>query len=168
MPISWAQYILKIKEERGLSYGALARLTETSYSYWHNQIFQVKGPPTLEKARKIAEALEINADNFVNMVFRDRILYYLQRQKLPDPPTKSIATLLKSLRNWEPENGQELRRYIMLTLMESLGMDFAKDLNELKDEELLRHLNELVRELHPTEAETGQEDFSGALEGTSD
>jgi len=109
MPLSWAEYILKIKEERGLSYGALARLTGTSYSYWHNQIFQVKGPPTLEKARKIAEALEIDAENFMNMVFRDRLLYYLRRQKLLEPPSKSIVTLLKSLEDWEPENGQELR-----------------------------------------------------------
>lgn len=170
--MNWSEYILAVKEERKMSYGQLARLTRTSYSYWHNQIFQIKCPPTLEKARAIAEALEINADNFVNLVFKDRMIYYLEKQKIfKNEPTKEIVAFIESLRSWAPERGQKLR-YIMLTLINQLGMNVANHFTELDDHSgngKQPTIRECLRDpSFPLEAETGPDEFSECLEELMD
>ncbi|NVM23652.1 MAG: helix-turn-helix transcriptional regulator [Desulfobacterales bacterium] len=132
--MNWAEYLLEAMKEKGISYGKAARLTGTSYSFWHNQVHQVKGPPTLEKARKIAEELEMNVERFLNLVFKDRIIHYLEKQKLlNNHPTSEIRAFVKSIEGWAPEKGRKIR-YIMLTSlkkMKSLGTEFACDNSEL-------------------------------------
>jgi len=169
--MKWAEYVLKIKEEKGISYGQLARDTGTSYSYWYNQIFQIKAPPTLDKARKLAKALGIDTVPFVNMVFRDRLLWHLEKQEaLFKNPTKEIRAFIKSLQVWTPEDGSPIR-YIMLTLGETLGMGLANKISKIEHiesgEEALT-LNQQVRDASfPSVAETEQGDFSEDLEGVT-
>jgi len=166
--MKWAEYANKIREEKGISFGQLARLTRTSYSYWHNQMNQVKGPPTLDKARRLAEALEMNVDHFINLVFRDRILYHLEREGLENNhPTKEILAFIKSLQSWAPEMGQELR-YIMSTLLKTLGFNFANEIKELAHKGPEGESPNLTEELRnhsfPSGAGTAQDDFSEDLE----
>ena len=102
--MNWSDYILKIKEERGVSFGKLAKATGTSYAYWHNQIFQAKNPPTYEKARQIAEVLEIDVESFVNMVLRDRLIHFLEKERLlSESPATEIRRIVRGLQEWKPE-----------------------------------------------------------------
>lgn len=169
--MKWAECILEAKERKKISWGNMGRLTETSYSYWYNQIYQHRGPPTLHLARKIAEVLGMNVDHFINVVFRDRILYHLEKEGLTDNhPTKEILAFVKSLQQWAPELGQEIR-YIMSTLLKRLGMDFAKDINKLEHKDPGKGSSNLTEQLRdhsfPPGAEIEQGDFSEDLEGVT-
>ena len=93
-----------IKQEKGISFGKLAKATGTSYAYWHNQIFQAKNPPTYQKARQIAEVLEIDVESFVNMVLRDRLIHFLEKERLlSESPGTEIRRIVRGLQEWKPE-----------------------------------------------------------------
>ena len=110
--MKWDQILLRAMKKKGINYGEFTRLTGKSYGYWYNQIHleKVKGPPTLESARVVAKVLDIDVNMFVNVVFRDRLLRHLQKEKLlKNPPTREIRSFVRAFREWAPEKGHPLR-----------------------------------------------------------
>ena len=72
------EFLKKFKEDEKLSFRKMAKQAGTSEAYWH-QIFDQNRPPTLQKADGIARGMGIKRDTFLHIVFRDRMLKFLEK-----------------------------------------------------------------------------------------
>lgn len=100
-------------EGKKLGWRELGKKTGVSEAYWFKLIKDDDLPPTLERARQVAEATEMQEDVFVDLVFRDRLLRYLEKEGLlENTPTENIKKIVELFQKWDPENG-DLKRYIM-------------------------------------------------------
>jgi transcriptional regulator with XRE-family HTH domain len=108
------EYLKKKKEERGVSFRDMARKTGVSEAYWPTAI--ERGIPiTLEKASQIAAVIEVDANTFVDMVFRDRLIRFLEKEGVvANRHTPNITKIIDLLKKWDPEK-DDLTRYIMST-----------------------------------------------------
>ncbi len=93
----------------------LAKKTGVSEAYWFKLVKDDDLPPTLERAKQVAMATEMQADVFVDLVFRDRLIRFLEKEGINGtPPTPNIKRIIELLQKWNPEEG-DLTRYIMST-----------------------------------------------------
>ncbi len=91
----------------------LAKKTGVSESYYFKLVKDDDLPPTLKRARQLEEAMKMQEHVFVDLVFRDRLLRYLEKEGLLDnTPTENIRKLIELVQKWDPEK-DDLRRYIM-------------------------------------------------------
>lgn len=105
------------KEKAGLSFRKMAKQAGVSEAYWY-LIFDNDNPPTLDKAFQIAKGMDMKIDTFLNIVFRDRMLKFLEREGLNEHnSTGEMKKLIEVLRKWNPEEPEKsgLMRYIMST-----------------------------------------------------
>lgn len=127
------EYLLKLKNQKGESYRNISRKMGKSDSYWWLHVNGNK-TPTLKSADEFAKALNLadqERKNFINLVFKDRLIRFLEKEgATKDKHTPSIRSLIKSLLKWHPEKGQPIG-YIMLTLGEIYGTDFAIKIKQL-------------------------------------
>lgn len=83
-------YLKKHREEKGLSWRGLAKMTGVSEAYWF-RLMDGSQPPTLERAQQIAEITEMEKEVFVDLVFRDRLIRFLEKEGMNgSPPTPNI------------------------------------------------------------------------------
>ena len=93
------------KEKTNLSFRKMAKAAGVSEAYWH-QLFDKNRPPTLDKAFHIAKGMEMEIDTFLNIVFRDRVLDFLEGLGLNDNnTTEEMKKIVEVFKNWDPEHG---------------------------------------------------------------
>ena len=98
-----AEYLQKLKEEKGLSYFDLAERTGTSHGYWF-LVIKRRELLNLGKAKKLADTFdEKEGKIFMNLVFRDRVLHFLEKEGLNGRgPTAEIRRIIKLFKTWKP------------------------------------------------------------------
>lgn len=115
------EFLKRHREEKSMSWRMLAKKTGVSEAYWFKLIDDGQ-PPTLERAKQIADVMEMPRDQFVNLVIRDRLLRFLEKEGfVEDPPTKDLRKMIDLLQKWDPEK-DSLARYIMSTNSERNGL----------------------------------------------
>lgn len=108
------EFLRKKKEERGVSFRDMARKTGVSEAYWPTAM--ERGIPiTLEKASQIAAVIEVDENILIDLVFKDRLIRFLEKEGVFDNhPTPNITKMIELLNKWDPET-DDLTRYIMST-----------------------------------------------------
>lgn len=100
-------------EGKKLGWRELGKKTGVSEAYWFKLVKDDDLPPTLERAKQVAEKTEMPQDIFVDLVFRDRLLRHLEKEGLLEStPTKNIKKIVELFQKWDPEKA-DLRRYII-------------------------------------------------------
>ncbi len=127
------EYLLRYKEERGISYEEMAKKTGTSPAAWH-VLIKRNDPPTLARAKQLAQILEMkNPDEFINLVFKDRLVKFLEKTTADQNPlTGQIRKMIRSIKKWHPEKGEPIR-YIMSTFVDALSHQHRPDLTSGND-----------------------------------
>jgi hypothetical protein len=81
----------------------MAKQAGVSEAYWY-LLFDDDLPPTLDKAAKIAIGMDLKLDTFLNIVFRDRMLKFLEREGLNDHnKTEEMRKIAEVFKKWDPE-----------------------------------------------------------------
>lgn len=105
------------KEKTGLSFRKMAKQAGVSDAYWY-LIFDDDLPPTMDKAVQIATGMDMKIDTFLNIVFRDRMLKFLEKEGLNEHnTTDEMRKLIEVFEKWDPEKEslKDALRYIMST-----------------------------------------------------
>ena len=107
------EHLREYREGKKVGWRDLAKKTGVSEAYWFKLVKDDDLPPTLERAQQIAEVTDMKKEIFVDLVFRDRLLRYLEKEGLlENTPTENIRKLIELVQKWDPEK-DDLRRYIM-------------------------------------------------------
>lgn len=133
-------YLLKRKEELGISYEEMAQKAGMSPAAWYVLIKRGK-VPTLTRAKQLTQILDMNEpDNFINLVFRDRLVEYLEKEANKNKHlTPQIRKIIRSIKSWRPDRGESIG-YIMLTLLDSGSDDGTGIAAKDNDSPLLRSI----------------------------
>ena len=133
------EYLKRHREKEGLSFRKMAKKAGVSGGYWYI-LFDTNTPPTIEKAAQIARGTDMDIKMFLNLVFRDRMLRFLAKEKLNEHnSTEEIKQIAKVFESWDPEKQtlEEAIRYIMST------KSLSKSLT-------VQRLLSIFEELHPS------------------
>jgi len=123
-------YLLRIMKEQGLSYQKLASTLGTSSAYLH-QAMKRGEPLTLQRAIQLAEGAGLNTRILLNLVFKDRLVRFLEKENLLSKgPTPEVRKIVKIIQDWDPEKG-DLIRYIMSTLAKCNTSQYTNENNPL-------------------------------------
>lgn len=111
------EYLKKYREKKKLSFGEMAKKTGVTRGYWPS-LLEANYPPTIEKADQIATKTDMDRDLFINLVFRDRMLKFLEKEGLNDHnSTMEIQKIIEVFKKWNPEKETflDVIGYIMST-----------------------------------------------------
>ena len=129
------EFLLKLKEEKGFSYERMGKATGTSDAFWH-LLIRRDDLPSLERANQICGAMKLTEDQtrtFVNMVFRERLIRYLEKEVTEgDGKTPQIRTLVDLFNSWGPQDREKSIYYVNLPLyLGSENAYFTKEMESL-------------------------------------
>lgn len=133
-------YLLKRKEEIGMSYEEMAKKAGMSPAAWY--VLIKRGTvPTLIRAKQLTEILDMpEPENFINLVFRDRLVDFLEKEANKNKDlTPQIRKIIRSIKSWRPDRGESIG-YIMLTLLDSASNDGTGIARKHNDSPFLRSM----------------------------
>ena len=112
-------YLLKRKEEIGMSYEEMAKKAGMSPAAWY-VLIKRGAAPTLTRAKQLTQILDMpEPDNFINTVFKDRLVDFLEREANKNKSlTPQIHKIIHAIKTWRPDRGEPIG-YIMLTNLDS-------------------------------------------------
>lgn len=127
----WKEWFLKHKEKAGLSYRDMDRKSNRAGAAWY-ALLSGNRPPTYDITKTIIRPLNMDESITLNIIFRDRLLYFLEKEGLiGNGLTKQIRNIIGSLIKWDPRTGKKIRD-IMSTLPKIHGTGIAYDNNWLR------------------------------------